>query len=352
MFSYRFFRSLLFRLDPERAHNLTLSGLKTLNHLSPILSRVENQNRVDDPRLLQECLGIRFRNPVGLAAGLDKNAEIIPSMAALGFGFLECGTVTPLPQPGNSRPRLFRNVQHESLQNELGFNNRGMDEMQKRLAALEPGLPPIGINIGKNKITQPEKTADDYLMLVRDLEDRASWFTINISSPNTPGLREFQRPDFIRPLLGEIRGLTKRPLLLKLSPDLDPDTLLNLCGTAIDSGVHGIIINNTSTDYTQCPGARKSGGLSGRCIRERSHERLRLLAGSFFGKTVLISSGGIDSATEAWRRIRAGANLIQIYTALVFHGPGLISRINRGLLDLMTRDGFQDIGQAIGSDLS
>jgi dihydroorotate dehydrogenase len=350
--SYRFLRSLLFRLDPERAHHITLSGLKTLNHFPAVLSLLEKRNRVQDPRLEQKCFGIRFGNPVGMAAGLDKNAEVIPAMAALGFGFLECGTVTPLPQTGNPRPRLFRHVEHQSLQNELGFNNQGMDSMWSRLIDLESGLPPVGINIGKNKTTPPEKTADDYVQLVRRMKDRAAYFTINISSPNTPGLRDFQRPDFIRPLLGQIRSLTSRPVLLKLSPDMDPDDLLLLSETAITSGVDGIVINNTSTDYALCPGARPSGGLSGKCIRERSHERLRLLAEHFHGKTVLISVGGIDSAGEALKRIRAGANLVQVYTGLVFKGPGLVSRINRGLLEIMSRDQIRNITEVVGSGLS
>ncbi len=347
---YPALRPLLFRLDPETSHGLGMAALRLAQAVPGITTVLARRHLLDGAPLRQTLFGREFPNPVGLAAGFDKNAEAVRAIPALGFGFAEVGTVTPLAQPGNPRPRLFRHPEARSLQNALGFNNEGMAAMRRRLARAYPARLPLGVNLGKNKATPPEKALDDYETLIRGLHDLCDYLVVNLSSPNTPGLRDLQNEDFLRALFALAKGITAKPILVKIAPDLDPAQAVALSETAVEAGAAGVIATNTTTDYALLPGARDSGGLSGKVLMEKSFRIFEAVAKALFGRTVLISVGGIDSGAEAYRRLRAGASLTQVYTALVYEGPGLPRRINRELLALMARDGAQGIAEVIGAD--
>jgi dihydroorotate dehydrogenase len=350
MIFYPPLRSVLFRLDPESAHALAIRYLGVLPSV-PVAGGLSRwSHRVDDERLRQELFGARFPNPVGLAAGFDKNGEVVRAWPLLGFGFGEVGTVTPRAQEGNPRPRLFRYPRHESLQNAMGFNNDGMDALAKRLGRVYPFELPIGVNIGKNRDTPLEEAEGDYRIQLEALSPLCDFFVINLSSPNTPGLRDLQTRATVRSLLGAARELTPRPVLVKISPDLEPAHAIRVASTAVEEGAAGIVVANTTTDYDLLPGARDFGGISGAVLRERSFALLEILAAELFGRTVLISVGGIDSGEEAWRRLRAGASLVQIYSALVFRGPGLAAEINRDLVRRMQAEGVGSLAEVIGAD--
>jgi len=290
----------------------------------------------------------------------------VEALAALGFGFVEVGTVTPRPQAGNPRPRLFRHTAERSLQNALGFNNQGGQAMRHRLLGIArrrqrrrrrrppDDLAPLGVNVGKARDTPPEAALGDYQELLAALGDLADYLVVNLSSPNTPGLRDLQHESFVRELLGAARAVTRTPVLVKLSPDLEPEAAAELAAAAVAAGAAGIVATNTTTDYALLPGAGASGGLSGRVLREKSRRVCGAIARRLHaagGGAVLISAGGIDSGAEAYARLRAGASLVQLYTALVYEGPSLPGRINRELLALLARDGFSHVGQAVGADL-
>lgn len=349
--SYRVVRRLLFRIDAERAHRLTLGGLRALGVLPPLRFLLAKRWQTRDPRLAQRLLGLDFPGPLGLAAGFDKDGEVVPGMTALGFSFLELGTVTPRAQPGNPRPRLFRYPAERSLRNALGFNNHGGEALARRLRTLHPWRVPLGVNLGRNKDTPAERASDDYHALLDQLAGLCDYFVINVSSPNTPGLREMQEERALEALLLEARRKSRTPLLVKLSPDLEPARARELAEAVVQAGAAGVILTNTTTDYELLPGVPEVGGLSGCVLREKSFAALRAVASSLAGRCVLISVGGIDSAEEAYRRLRAGASLTQLYSALVFEGPGLPSRIQRGLLRLLERDGFSSLSEAIGADV-
>ncbi|MEA2690925.1 MAG: dihydroorotate dehydrogenase [Acidobacteriota bacterium] len=351
---YARFKKLLFRLDPEVSHGLAMGALRAAAAVPGLARVLARRARVADPRLAQNLFGRTFANPVGLAAGFDKDAVAVRGWPALGFGFVEVGTVTPWPQAGNPRPRLFRFPEARSLQNAMGFNNRGMDALERRLSRFRRygAAPlPLGINLGKNKATPPAGALADYEVLVRRLADLGDYLVVNLSSPNTPGLRDLQNEAFLRALLAMATGITSRPILVKLSPDLDPGAAVDLAEVAVTAGAAGIIAANTTTEYGLLPGAKDFGGLSGEVLREKSYGMLQALAARLFGRTVLVSVGGIDSGEEAYRRLRAGASLVQIYTGLVYEGPGLPRRINEELLRSMDRDGVGRIGELIGADL-
>ncbi len=233
----------------------------------------------------------------------------------------------------------------------MGFNNAGMDIIRERLQELYPLTLPVGINLGKNRETLPEHVADEYLKLISHLEGYCDYFVINLSSPNTPGLRELENKDYVRSLVDRAARSTMRPVLLKVSPDRPPEETAELAMAAVDAGAAGIVATNTTVDYTLSPEAQPKGGISGLLLRKKSFETLKALASAVGRQTCLISVGGIDSADEAYRRIRAGAALVQIYTALIYDGPGLVRRINRGLIDRLDRDGFAGLHAAIGADL-
>jgi dihydroorotate dehydrogenase len=361
--AYSALRPLLFRCDPESSHRLGLVALRVTQGLPGVAGLIALRNQVTDPTLRQTLFGREFPNPVGLAAGFDKDGVVISAMAALGFGFVEVGTVTPRPQAGNPRPRLFRYPAERSLQNSLGFNNAGLQAMRRRLSSLAdrrrrprhgnlraPWLP-VGVNLGKGRDTPLEAALADYQELLRGLGGLADYLVVNLSSPNTPGLRDLQNESFVRDLLATAREMTTTPVLVKLSPDLEPETAAALAAVAVEAGAAGIVATNTSTDYTLVPGARGFGGLSGQALRGKSRRVLAAIARRLGGAAVLISAGGIDSGAEAYARVRAGASLVQLYTALVYEGPSLVRRVNRELLALLARDGFAHIGEAIGADL-
>lgn len=348
---YKNFKKILFLLDAETSHDLAHTALRGLQSNAWLLGAVADHFSVNDARLAQIVWGKRFPNPVGLAAGFDKNATVIKAMSALGFGFIEAGSVTPQGQTGNPKPRLFRHSDQESIQNAMGFNNDGMNAVLKNLSHAYPSNVPIGVNLGKNKTTAQDRAINDYEQLVSTFHNAGDYLVFNLSSPNTPGLRDLQNSTFIKELFVMAKGLTNKPLLLKISPDMDHIDAVNLCTLAVECGASGIIATNTSIDYTLLPSAKTTGGLSGRVLTEKSFRLFNILAQELFGHCVLISVGGIDSGAEAYRRLRAGATLVQVYTGLIFQGPSLIKRINQELLTLLQRDGFLHLNAAIGVDL-
>lgn len=350
MLKYDDIRSILFWFEPETAHNIIESLFRFSNLYPPLLNPFIKENFVADSRLEQKLLGIDFLNPVGLAAGFDKNATMIRASLALGFGFTEVGTVTPQPQSGNPKPRLFRYPEYESIQNAMGFNNDGMYQIQKRLQKITPFVTPVGVNIGKNKITPESEALKDYESLIKGFSNLCDYMVVNISSPNTPGLRDLQNETFIKTLFAMAKELTDKPVMLKIAPDMEASHAVDLCALAVESGAGGIIATNTTVDYSLLPGAKDFGGLSGKILKEKSFEIFEAIAKELYGKTLLVSVGGIDSAQEAYRRIKAGASLVQVYSALIFRGPGLISTINEGLIALLEADGYTNISEAVGAD--
>lgn len=328
---YQRLRPLLFRLDPERAHHLTIRALA--GGLGP-------KAPAPDPALRRRLLGLDFPTPVGLAAGFDKNAEAVLGAFGLGFGFVEVGTVTPRPQPGNPRPRLFRLVPDEAVINRLGFNNEGHDAVADRLTALRARGPlpgPLGVNIGANKDSQ-DRIAD-YCAGVRRFAELADYLTANISSPNTEGLRDLQAEDSLRRLIAAVlearaAAAAQPPILIKLAPDLTPAQMEQIAAVALEMGVDGLILTNTSVDRPGSlvsPHRGETGGLSGRPLFQPATEVLRRMAGLTEGRLVLVGAGGVTSANKVRAKLDAGAHLVQLYSALVFEGPGLIGRINRDL---------------------
>ncbi|MES2255122.1 MAG: quinone-dependent dihydroorotate dehydrogenase [Pseudomonadota bacterium] len=331
-------------LPAETAHRATV---RLMGLLAPLLP----ENPPEDVRLGVKALGFDFPNPVGLAAGFDKDAEAPDAMLKLGFGFVECGTVTPKPQDGNPRPRLFRLPQDRAVINRMGFNNRGMDVAASRLEARRrAGI--VGINIGANK-DSADRTAD-YVKGFARLAPLADYVTVNVSSPNTPGLRGLQNKDELTRLLSvlmESRGRTAfKPILLKIAPDLDGQALDDIARTVADSGIEGIIISNTTIarPSLKSTDAHETGGLSGRPLFAPSTDILRQMRGRISSNIVLIGVGGISSGADAYEKIRAGATLVQLYTGLVYEGPGLVRRIKQELLACLDRDGFASITDAVG----
>jgi len=350
LLSYETIKKVLFRFDPETAHTLAGFGLKSLPHCMPLMRSLKDRFFVSHPMLTQELWGATFHNPVGLGAGFDKNGEYLLSTPALGFGFTEIGTVTPKPQEGNRKPRLFRLVEDRSIQNAMGFNNRGSHYMLQRLKKLYFFSYPIGINIGKNKRTQEREALKDYEILLKAFREYGHYIVINISSPNTPGLRDLQNESFISALFQMAQQLTDKPIVLKIAPDMSAKDAIVLCRAAIDAGASGIIATNTTIDYSLTPRAKDFGGISGALLKEKSYALFRELGREFHGETVLISVGGIDSAQEAYRRIKAGASLIQLYSMLIYEGPSLVREINEGLIGLLKKDGYTHISEAIGAE--
>jgi dihydroorotate dehydrogenase len=325
-----FVRPLLFSLDAETAHHLTMRLLGRMSHFDVALRALRVFQPTPKPITL---LGLTFPNPIGLAAGLDKNGVALPAWAALGFGFVEVGTVTAKAQPGNPKPRIFRLPEQQALINRLGFNNDGADAIAHRLAALResrrwPAVP-VGINIGKSRVTPLEQATDDYLYSFRTLRDFADYITLNISSPNTPGLRELQEPEKLSELLSAIgneAGTASKPLVVKISPDLSGIELKAILAVCEENGVSGIIATNTTLDHSSIPPqANQEGGLSGAPLRDKSTALVRKIAAR--STIPVIASGGICDAESAREKFQAGAQLIQLYTGLVYRGPQLLREI-------------------------
>ncbi len=339
---------VLTRLDPELAHTLTIRALSVFHSFTA--------GRPDDPRLQIETLGLTFPNPIGLAAGFDKNAQVTQAMLALGFGFVEAGTVTPHPQSGNPKPRIFRLRQDRAVINRLGFNNEGLEAARQRLNMLQGKAGIRGINIGANKDTS--NRIADYVKGLNALGPLASYVTINISSPNTPGLRGLQNKAELDALLTALSAARKQlhrrpPLLVKIAPDLDDNACADIAALALSHGIEGLIVSNTTIarpKSLKSVHAGETGGLSGQPLFALSTDRLRTMRRLTQGKLTLIGVGGIASAADAYTKIKAGASLVQLYTALTFEGPNLITRLKRELLTLLDRDNFKSISEAIGQE--
>lgn len=338
---YPLIRPFVHALDAETAHRLTIAALKPL----PALGQPET-----DPVLATEVAGLRFPNPVGLAAGFDKDAEVPAQMLGFGFGFVEVGTLTPLPQAGNPRPRLFRLAEDRAVINRMGFNNGGQAEALTRLRRLKSRAGPVGINIGANK-DSIDRIAD-YAAGARVMAGLADYLTVNISSPNTPGLRALQSAEALKELLDGVSGAltAPRPVFLKVAPDLERDEIDAIARAAIDGGVAALIVANTtvSRPALRSRHAGETGGLSGAPLAPLALARLRDFRAATGGTLPLIAAGGIGDADEAYARIRAGASLVQLYSALVYEGPGLARRIARGLAERLRRDGFGSVAAAVG----
>ncbi len=350
MINYESIKPLLFKLQPENAHHVAECVLRLPNICQIPFNPFLESHFVTDASLTQELFGRTFYNPVGLGAGFDKNATMIRGIQILGFGFTEIGTVTPKPQPGNPKPRMFRHVEEESIQNAMGFNNDGAYKVVKRLKKRYPFTTPIGINIGKNKVTPEKEAINDYTHLIKAFNGLGDYFVINISSPNTPGLRDLQNEEFITKLFAEAKALTDMPILLKIAPDMSEEDAVSLTKLAVEKGADGIIATNTTIDYSLVKHPKEIGGISGAVLKEKSFKIFEAIAKELYGKTTLISVGGIDSAEEAYKRIKAGASLVQILSGIVFHGPDMIMNINNRLIELLRTDGYENITQAIGAD--
>ena len=338
---YPFLRPALFALDAERAHRLTLAALKRWPARHP---------PEPDPMLATTVAGLAFPNPVGLAAGFDKDAEVWRPVLGLGFGFAEVGTLTPRPQAGNAKPRLFRLAGDRAVINRMGFNNGGQAAALPRLAGERPGL--VGVNIGANK-DSTDRIAD-YAEGVRAMAGAADYLTVNISSPNTPGLRALQHREALDELLAavlEARAGAGPPVFLKVAPDLEPGDVEDIAGVSLVRGVDGLIVTNTTVSRPPLASRHRgeTGGLSGAPLKPLALQRLKEFRRATGGALPLIATGGIASGADAYDRIRAGASLVQLYTALVYEGPGLARRICGELKALLTRDGFARLYEAVGS---
>ncbi len=351
MLNYKTLTKVLFKFQPENAHNIAEFGLRLLPNLRFINNYMVNKNFIMNPKLTQEVNGIKFVNPVGLAAGFDKNATMVKSMPALGFGFTEIGTMTPRAQDGNPKPRMFRYPELNSVQNAMGFNNAGSTKVLTNIKKVYPFSIPIGANIGKNKTTSEEFALQDYKILIRKFENTSDYLVINISSPNTPNLRDLQNEKFITELFTMAKEMTSKPIFLKIAPDMEVDVAINLCNTAVNAGASGIIATNTTIDYSLVPNCQDFGGLSGACLTEKSYNLFKEIASELYGKTTLISVGGISTGEDAYKRLKAGASLVQAYTGMIFEGPSMVRKINEEILELMQKDGYENISEVIGSDL-
>ena len=350
MIDYEKVKPFLFKLQPENAHHVAECVLRLPNIMQLPFNPILKSHFITDEILTQELFGRTFLNPVGLGAGFDKNATMIRGMQILGFGYTEIGTVTPKPQAGNPKPRMFRHIEEKTIQNAMGFNNDGSYKVLTRLKERFPFTTPIGINIGKNKVTPEADAISDYTHLIKSFDGYGDYFVINISSPNTPGLRDLQNEEFISELFSEAKKLTNMPILLKIAPDMTKEDAVAPTTMAVEKGADGIIATNTTIDYSLVSQPMSIGGLSGAVLKDKSFELFEAIAKELYGKTTLISVGGIDDAQEVYRRIKAGASLVQILSGMVFHGPDMIMNINKELIELLKADGYTNITQAIGAD--
>lgn len=343
---YQLIKPILFKFDPENVHYFVTRNLKRFNRFPGGTSLSKALWDVKDPKLEREVFGLKFRNPVGLAAGFDKNAEMMGEMANLGFGFVEIGTVTPLPQPGNDKPRMFRLPADSALINRMGFNNFGVDIAAERIAAFRRDPKNankdliIGGNIGKNKVTPNEDAVSDYIKCFDRLFDVVDYFVVNVSSPNTPGLRALQEKGPLMEILNTLQqrnnknGIS-RPILLKIAPDLTDSQLDDIVDIVQQTGIAGLIAANTtiSRENLSSPLKEETGGLSGKPLTKRSTEVISYLHKKSNGSFPIIGVGGIHSAEDAIEKLNAGASLVQLYTGFIYEGPGLIGRINKKILN-------------------
>ena len=352
-------RPLLFKQDSEKAHNAVVKQLAWVSRDAGLLGLVEKC--FGAPELPMEVLGLKFPNPVGLAAGMDKHAAAVPGWAALGFGFTELGGVTWHAQEGNPKPRMFRAVADEAVINRMGFNNSGAEAVAEKLAAWKESgswpQHPIGINLGKSKITPLEKAAEDYANSFRVLRELADFFVVNVSSPNTPNLRQLQDKSALAEIFSALQtqNLTHKPILVKVAPDLAFEALDEILELVAPQKIAGIVATNTTITrpFANSDALKKTyaetGGLSGKPLRQRSTEIVRHLYKQTSGKLPIIGVGGIFSADDAWEKITAGASLVQCYTGLVYEGPGLAKKIVAGLNEKLATNHFKNLREAVGS---
>ncbi|WP_127532479.1 quinone-dependent dihydroorotate dehydrogenase [Paenibacillus kobensis] len=358
----KIFKPFMFSLDAERAHHLTIDGLAAAPRIPGALAMLRSMYGVKpSPELAVSLLGLNFAHPVGLAAGLDKNGAATDGFANVGLSFMEVGTVTPKGQAGNDLPRLFRLPSDEALINRMGFNNEGADAMADKLSRRRNRSLPLAVNIGKNKTTPNELAHEDYRLCIQKLYDCGDFFVVNISSPNTPDLRALQHGDELRLLLSTVReemdkqaasrAKAVKPVLVKIAPDMTDEQLGYTVDTIAGSGVSGIIATNTtiSREGLTHPNRSETGGMSGKPLRDRSTEVISAVYRQTGGKLPIIGSGGIFTADDAYDKIRAGASLVEIYTALIYKGPDVFRELTEGLKERLRRDGFRNVMEAVGS---
>jgi len=335
-------RPLLFLLPAEKAHHFTFSLVRLMHKIPGIAGLNKALFTVSDPRLKRNLFGLEFPNPIGLAAGFDKDAKLFHELSNYGFGFIEIGTLTPKGQPGNPQPRLFRLRADEALINRMGFNNGGVDEALTRLKA-DRGNLIVGGNIGKNKVTPNEEATNDYLQCFEALFPYVDYFVVNVSSPNTPNLRALQEREPLTQLLNALQEVNnkkdkRKPILLKIAPDLTNEQLDDIVGIVQDSKIDGLIATNTTIDRTGLQESESSlndigaGGLSGKPVRNRSTEVIRYLNEKSNGAIPIIGVGGIYTAEDAIEKLKAGASLVQVYTGFIYEGPAMVKKINKGIL--------------------
>lgn len=348
---------VMFRLRPERIHGLMSTALTATAAVTPARDALRRTLVVDDPVLSQTIAGIAFPRPLGLAAGFDKNATEVDVWGPLGFGYSEVGTVTAVAQPGNPTPRLFRLSRDGALLNRMGFNNDGARSAIRRLSRrCEP--EPVGLNLGKTKMTPPERAAADYFESARTVRDNADYLVINVSSPNTPGLRDLQAVESLRPIVDAVRSASDLPLFVKIAPDLSDEDIDAVTDLALELGLTGLIATNTTisrgglaTPASEVA-ALGAGGVSGIPVAERALEVLQRIRQRAGDDLVLIGVGGISTAQQAWERINAGASLLQGYTGFIYGGPDWIRDIHLGLAQQVRRHGLGNISEAVGAGLS
>ncbi len=356
---YSLLRPFIFRLDPETAHRFVIRGLSLMQSIAWLRKSFYRQTLIDDPRLNSRHFGLFFPNPVGLAAGFDKNAHVYPGLSALGFGFVEVGTLTPRPQAGNPKPRIFRFPGEQALINRMGFNNDGIEQAKESFSKLPRPSIPIGINLGKNRDTPNEQAVDDYLKGLSLLYPYGDYFVINVSSPNTKGLRDLQQMDALQKLLTTIiqqrdsladNFQIYRPILLKIAPDLTEDEVTQIVQTALATKVDALIATNTtlSREGLYSPSRNEAGGLSGKPLTNRSTKMIRMIYQITRGQLPIIGVGGVFTGQDAFDKIRAGANLIQVYTGMIYQGPWIAKKINVELLKLLDQHQISSIQELVG----
>ncbi|MEA3202299.1 MAG: dihydroorotate dehydrogenase [Thermoplasmata archaeon] len=357
---YDLARPVLFRMDAERIHEFMVRRLERWGRSERITRSLRARYFMEDTRLSQDLWGLRFPNPVGLAAGFDKNARLVNAMPHLGFGFVEVGTVTSEAQAGNPKPRLFRLPQDRALINRLGFNNEGADAVAARLAKSGPHVVPVGVNIGKARRVPNSEATQDYLRTFERLSPYGDYFVVNVSSPNTPGLRDLQARDSMEDLvralksknaeLARAQGARPRPLLVKIAPDLQPKDLEAFVEVAKAEKLDGIIATNTTVTRaglkTQI---QQEGGLSGAPLRERATAMIREVHRLADGRIPIVGVGGVFTAEDAWEKIQAGASLVQLYTGFIYGGPETARQINEGLVELLSAAGYEHVADAVGT---
>ena len=328
----------LFLFDPEKIHTFTFFLIKVFFKIPILGFIIESFYKVENPKLVRKLFGLTFENPVGIAAGFDKNATHISEFEKFGFGFIEIGTVTPKPQDGNPKKRLFRLKEDSAIINRMGFNNDGVAKIKNRLMKKYKVL--VGGNIGKNKVTPNSQAKNDYIICFKELYNYVDYFVVNVSSPNTPGLRELQSKEFLNDLFIELNKLRlnetiKKPILIKISPDLSREKILEILEVIDNNNIDGIIATNTTIDYPNLKSKNKNetGGLSGAPLYDKSNEVISFISKKTNGKLPIIGVGGISTPEQAVKKIEAGAHLIQLYTGIIYEGPGIVRKINKKLLN-------------------